>query len=363
MIAGLFALPVAVYAQTPCVGLNLEVPLPKATLVEWHSADVQSARFSGMWQQGLLDGVSYRIFPDQTATITDTPGKSSWRIEMICNLEKASCTQNTFGGVPETAFAVAKTIGACLAPKPVVAKAPDKPKEADPKAGPVAKQAAADKTEPKTQPKAASDAKPAAADKTKPKAQPKAASDAKPAAADKTKPKTQPKAAPDPKPVAQDKPKAAPDAVVKPAVKAADASGKNAISTENGAAAAGYGPVATAPQPTGNTRVAAPQPGNTLYAPTGSGTGQVAVPSAPAARLAPLQRTCALSSATDRGSPMRAVQRLLTELGYTPGPIDGVRGKRTVAALTEEIGADAARLDPTSVLITLVSKICSGNQK
>lgn len=292
--AGCFVLPSIAMALPPCVGADLATPMPSATGVEWRAVDIPTARFSGIWQQGQIEGFAYRIFPDMTAIVFNERDNAGWRIDVLC-AQAAPCVEASVGSVPEAAKAAAKAIGECLIPTPQSPKVPV--------SAPVAPKQPALKTTvepPKPAPTAAPVAKP-----TPP------AATAIPALA--------------PKPVKTTPPPS-------------DLSDKaKRIGTE------------ASPLQGSNSRAPAPLP------PAGGSALQN--------KAAKPARLCVAPSKTDAGSAIRAIQRILRSIGTDPGPIDGVKGKRTTEALKATLGPDAAKLDPVSALIALTAKVCAGAPK
>jgi hypothetical protein len=312
VLAGLFALPTGAMALPPCVGADLATPLPQASAVEVGTADIPTARFSGIWQQGQLNGFAYRIFPDLTAMVFDSKAKTGWRIDLRCTTD-ASCTQTIVGTVPEAAKPVASLIGRCLipeTPKPVLPKADFPAKE-----GPV-KQALAAVPPPPAVPAAKVEKDPAAKPAPPPAmAEKKPSATPKPEAAKPASP-TQAKATPSPA-TAEKKP------AVTPKPEAAKPSSPNQ-------------PPADSKKPD----ILPPQPPKFTAGPKAS-------------------HLCAAPSPQDAGSTIRAIQRLLKEAGANPGRIDGILGKRTKEALLETLGPDIAQQTPLAILMVLVAKSCS----
>lgn len=351
VLAGLIALPSFAMALPPCVGADLATPLPKATEVAQTTMDIPAARFPGIWQQGQLNGFAYRIFPDLTAVVFDERANTGWRIDLLCTAS-ARCVQTVVGAAPETASAAAKAIGECLVP---VEESPGPPSPAPPAAPPHDGKADAVPTVIKPAAKPAPVAK-----ATVPKPAEKSVTGA--AAGKPAKPVVAAKASP-PSPAGK---KAAPSAPALPATPLPKA--KMATPATS----------ATLPKLVTNPDRLTPAKPD---APRKSAQGLAAIPSSAPTETAALgasrpsigtvaanvtsksTRLCPAASAQDRGSAMRAIQRLLVSLGSDPGPIDGVKGKRTVAALDAIVGPDITQLDPVSVLIVLTGVICADTQK
>lgn len=99
-------------AAAPCVGAALDRPLPGAMDARQVSADVPTARFPGLWQQGRVDGLTYRIFGDGTAVLSDDPGAPRWQVRIEC---AAATCRTTATGVPDAgADRIADALGRCL---------------------------------------------------------------------------------------------------------------------------------------------------------------------------------------------------------------------------------------------------------
>lgn len=136
----LAAVPAAALSAQSCPGPDLSQPPDGATSVEVRHADVPNARFPGVWQQGRLGDLSYRLYPGGFGTIGPGQHMAEWRIEMSCNPQDRTCTYWDFGEVPEGMQPRARQLGRCLLgsepPKPPPAPAPDRaaPPAAEPKA-------------------------------------------------------------------------------------------------------------------------------------------------------------------------------------------------------------------------------------
>lgn len=105
----------------PCVGGGFDTPLPGAQQVERDYADVPSARYPGVWQQGRIAGFAYRLFPDLTANLADSRDAPQWQIDVLCDPEADSCALETKGTPDPTASDVATALGRCLLGQPVTA--------------------------------------------------------------------------------------------------------------------------------------------------------------------------------------------------------------------------------------------------
>ncbi|RJE78726.1 peptidoglycan-binding protein [Paracoccus sp. JM45] len=107
------ALPVSVQAA-PCVGTAFDQALPGATEVQRHYADVPSARFPGLWQQGRAGGFVYRLFSDLSGSLADSRTAPQWQIDVLCDAAAQSCTQEIQGNPDPQAPDVASSLGRCL---------------------------------------------------------------------------------------------------------------------------------------------------------------------------------------------------------------------------------------------------------
>lgn len=114
-------------AAAPCVGADLETPLPGAAGVQVRHADVPSALFGGTWQQGVLEGLAYQIHANGSAIIGDAPAMAGWRMDMTCDTQARRCDRVATGEAPPASAQVAARIEACLlGPAPAKAAAPNK---------------------------------------------------------------------------------------------------------------------------------------------------------------------------------------------------------------------------------------------
>jgi hypothetical protein len=353
-LAALIALTCPALALPPCVGVDLATPLPEASEVTLSTMDIPAARFPGLWQQGQFAGFAYRIFPDLTAIVFDERANTGWRIDLLCT-EASRCTSTVVGSAPQAAQAAAKAIGDCLMPieKPAPPLAPP-PRAAAPAPSPEAKPVPAP-----------SEAKPAPVPSEAKPVPP--SSDAKPAPATPSlkqtatpAPKAPPAPAVNPVPAPPATKPATPAIVAKPA------------DMPPGGKAATSAPAAVSPdRPLPATSAATPATAQSLAAKPAAKTASPPTlkPSQPSIEVAPAPaqpkpaRSCPAPSSKDAGSTMRAIQRLLLSTGADPGPIDGVRGKRTVLALEATLGTEIAKLDPVSVLIALTAMMCAGDAK
>lgn len=101
-------------AAPMCVGERISIPFPSATDVERHSVDVASARFAGLWQEGRIDGVAYRIFSNRIGMIADDLIRPTWRIEVFCDADDGACRQEIIGAPDVGAEQIADRLALCL---------------------------------------------------------------------------------------------------------------------------------------------------------------------------------------------------------------------------------------------------------
>ena len=121
----------AAFAQ-PCVGPTFDAPLPDATDVRSHIADVRSALFPAFWQEGVIETYRYKIFSDRSGGLTAAGQDRTWDIGFTCSGADQACVIITAGTPPPDARAVVDRLTACvrgvdLPVKTVVAQAPLRP--------------------------------------------------------------------------------------------------------------------------------------------------------------------------------------------------------------------------------------------
>lgn len=111
-------LPAAVTAggalAEPCVGTAFDKPLPGAEAVERRFADVASALYPGLWQQGRISGLSYRLFMDLSGNLSDGQPLPEWEVSFSCSEETGSCSQSFEGLAPIAALRISDALGRCL---------------------------------------------------------------------------------------------------------------------------------------------------------------------------------------------------------------------------------------------------------
>ncbi|GGB00724.1 peptidoglycan-binding domain-containing protein [Allosediminivita pacifica] len=111
----LLTLPGAALAQAePCVGANFDRPLPGASAVERRFADVPTARYPGIWQEGRVAGHVYQLSSDITGLLAPTREAPEWQVAVLCDPGAGTCEQQRSGEVPSAALPVAEALGRCL---------------------------------------------------------------------------------------------------------------------------------------------------------------------------------------------------------------------------------------------------------
>lgn len=112
--AGALVLTAGAVLADPCVGVGLDVPLSNASNVKVMYADVPSARFPRMWQQGEVAGFRYRIYANFTADLVSLDATSSWKIDVSCDVEALRCQTVASANVPSDAAAWGARLGQCI---------------------------------------------------------------------------------------------------------------------------------------------------------------------------------------------------------------------------------------------------------
>lgn len=113
LLAALCLLPAPLLAQ-PCVGPAFDRPLPGAEDVERRFADVPSARYPGLWQEGRVAGFTYRLFMDLTAELNDGSARPDWQVFLTCDAAAGTCAESFDGLAPVAASRTAQVLGRCL---------------------------------------------------------------------------------------------------------------------------------------------------------------------------------------------------------------------------------------------------------
>jgi hypothetical protein len=321
VLTTLAALPVAAACRAaPCVSESFETPLPGAAGVLVRHADVPTARFPGLWQEGEIGAFGYRLYADLSATLVPVAVAEgltealteTWQIEMSCGDGGDSCTQVTTGTPPDAAQGVADMLARCLRGEPLTTSTP-MPDIPDP---------APDLTGAPTLPSTV--AVPSAAPSVSQAVTP--SETAAPASID---------AAPD----APTSDTAAP--VVAPAVE-----GSTAISADTSA---------------GSVETGGPVPTIAEEAPALAAEPAEVFPDR-SAQLGPsLQPPLACGVAgLPPAAPVLTLQRLLVMAGEDPGPLDGLMGRRTRAAVIALLGWQARRLPVDVAILAVEQHLCGG---
>ncbi len=278
-----FALAAPALAEPMCVGAGVYIPVPGATDVERGSADVASARFAGLWQEGRINGVVYRVYANRIGVVADDLISPTWRIEVFCDTINGECRQVVTGDPSEAASLVADGLALCMTGAPLEAS-DFMPEVAPEPLGPIS----------------------------------------------------------------------------------ADTGGEPSISSEPAA------PV----EPSVLTDPAGPpEPAVLVEPPVPVEPPAPAEPSEPPQPLAPVEQetdetepptitseipSCDTPLPSDENEQVREAQTILFQIGVDPGPIDGLIGPLTIAALVESLGQGAAGLTPLAALSALREAHCPG---
>lgn len=109
--------------SAPCVSGPLDAPFPGAVNVEWQFADIPSPRFPGVWQDGLLDGFFYSLFPGEEAVVSSSRRDPVWTLELSCDINGGKCKTVTTGAPPQDAIETSEKIGRCFLGEDLLVKA------------------------------------------------------------------------------------------------------------------------------------------------------------------------------------------------------------------------------------------------
>ena len=77
-----------------------------APIFERRSADVPSARYAGIWQEGRVAGYVYQLSSDLSAMLAPTRNAPDWQITVMCDATEDRCDQTRVGAVPDAALPV-----------------------------------------------------------------------------------------------------------------------------------------------------------------------------------------------------------------------------------------------------------------
>lgn len=101
-------------AADPCVTATFDRPVEGATDVVSHVSDVPSARFPAFWQEGVFDGVRYKITAAGEGVVRPLNLVEDWDVSFVCDPATGACDFDENRTPPEQAVAVAKVMGQCL---------------------------------------------------------------------------------------------------------------------------------------------------------------------------------------------------------------------------------------------------------
>ena len=319
----------------PCVGAGFDVPFPGAVGVETRHADVPSAQFPGLWQQGQIDGYAYQVFANTTGVLQEFQSPSAWSIALDC--QQSLCIREIKGSPPGLAWTASQRLERCLAP-PVVAVPVAPPEPAMVTATP----------------------KPATPKPATPKPAPTKPALTKPAP---IKPAAQP---------VPTKPAPAEPALTKPAL-TKPALTKPAPTKPAPTKPAPTKPAPAEPVPTNPTPI---KPATTASSPLAPAAPTVSAKTADKQaaterRLEP-QRVdqcvgpqdlgsaaadCSLASIPE-ADPVVMLQRLLVLAGADPGVVDGAYGRQTQQAVLQVLGFAGRNLEVPEAIFAVKAFLC-----
>jgi hypothetical protein len=102
-------------AATPCVGDSFDQPIPGATDVVIRHSDIPSSQFPGLWQEGRIEGLSYRLFANGDGDIrSDNRETREWQIAFVCSGETEGCVETIDGRPPEAAASISASLQSCF---------------------------------------------------------------------------------------------------------------------------------------------------------------------------------------------------------------------------------------------------------
>lgn len=310
----------------PCVGALYDRPFPEATGVETLVSDVPTPLFPGLWQQGQIQGFSYRIFANGDALLRPPEGSAgTWSVALLCDLTAKNCKQTIEGTPPAPARRILTLMELCLiAPEEMAPLKPEPSPELSSSPASSSDARPAPDAEPNTDPPREGWAlvQPDLADNT-PSIPP-------------TEPPSLPPARERPDPTLSPLPIPPHVAKAPPAPDAAEERESEAASPGN----------SLAESPT----VAAPALAPTTPTPE-------APDAAPSASAPPPAALCGLATLPD-GPPGLTLQRLVVAAGEDPGPLDGLVGRRTRAALARILSPGEAYLPVAEAIRTLDVYLC-----
>lgn len=101
-------------SATPCIGAALDIPFPTASAFQTRRADVPSPRFPGLWQEGVVQGYSYRIFANGDATLEPLQPEDGWRLFVSCDFASGACSREELGKSPAKVAHLATALENCF---------------------------------------------------------------------------------------------------------------------------------------------------------------------------------------------------------------------------------------------------------
>lgn len=314
--------PVAALSGPLCPPKDMLAQLPGTENVTIGQANVSTADYPGMWQEGNLkaSGFTYRLFVNASGSVGEDGKMRGWRVDFECDLAGHSCKVTPQGGAPKKAIEAAKAIGGCLTHQFPKSLAHPVSKPAARKALPQAEVASV------VRPKKLAPMPPVVAKTTATISGPAT----KPVAAAVTKAPVVAKPAPALAGVAT---KAAPAVKVASGAAVATPVAKTTATISGPAVARTSAQVAAKP-------VAKPS-AKPSTKPAAQPATEVAFNPAPQAPA-----PCWVEGLPDE-APAARTQRLLLLAGFDAGPVDGHFGKRTLTALAQALGSYPANADPS----------------
>ena len=95
------------------MGNGFDIPFPDATDVVVQRADIPSAQFPGVWQEGRADGFGYRLFANGDGDVRAND-PTLWSIGFQCLSTEDGCSSTISGTPPEAAILLANRLQSCL---------------------------------------------------------------------------------------------------------------------------------------------------------------------------------------------------------------------------------------------------------
>ena len=97
----------------PCVGADFEKPFPGGRDVVTRRADVRSSLFPGVWQEGSVADLSYKLYGNGDAVVQAKPLQATWRLSYSCPQDGSLCGQDVQGAPPPEAFDLLDDLNTC----------------------------------------------------------------------------------------------------------------------------------------------------------------------------------------------------------------------------------------------------------